>query len=549
VSKTKVSAWAPLANPGFRALWVAGLVSNVGALMHEVGEGWLMTTLSRSPLHVALLQAADGIAMLLLALPAGTVADIVDRRRLAISTQLWLFFFTALMAAFTALGFMKPHLLIALAFAMGLGSAVDEPIWQSLTSDSVPRPQLTAAVTLGGISINIARTVGPALGGVVVGVAGPAATFAINAVTFLWVAFVMFRRPRATRKSNVPTERWIGGIFAGLRYVRHSPPLVSALVRCACVIGPASCLTALLPIYARREIGLSSSEFGILLACMGIGALAAAWTLPLLRERATPDGLLAIAAFVFAAALCALFFSRSLIPTAAAMIVAGAGWMSMLSSLNVAAQTATAGWVRTRVLAIYLVTFQGALALGSILWGEVASRVGTRTALLAGAVTLLVLLLARLRFRLPSEEGDFTPSVHWPTPKLVCNPHDDDGPVLVLVDYSVPLEHAAKFARALRALEHQRRRDGAIQWDFYRDPATPTRWIESYVTDSWGEHVRQHARVTEGDRKVEDAVRNLLEPGTTPIISHLISGESAATANWPGTQLVLGADEKARVLG
>jgi MFS family permease len=528
--RAKISAWAPLAQPGFRALWVAGLVSNFGALMHEVGEGWLMTSLTRSPLHVAQLQAVDGVAMLLLAVPAGTLADIVDRRRLAIGTQLWLLFFTALMAILTAAGGMNPALLLALAFAMGLGGAVDEPIWQALTSESVPRRLLAPAVTLGGISVNLARSLGPALGGLVVGAAGPAATFALNAATFLWVAVVLVRRPRAPRTSTMPAERWLSGMFAGLRYVRHSPALVSALIRCACVVGPASCLTALLPVYARVDLGLPSSAFGILLGCMGLGALVAAWVLPGVRERVAPDPLLAMAATVFAGALVALYFSRALVPAAGAMIVAGAGWMSMLSSLNVAAQIATASWVRTRVLAMYLVVFQGAVAAGSLAWGEVASRAGTRTAILAGAITLIALLSVRFRFPLDAKEGDFTPSLHWPTPKLLCQPQDGDGPVLVLIEYRVPTDHAVKFAHALRALERRRRRDGAIEWAFYRDPAEPSRWLETYVSEDWGEHVRQHARVTADDRKVEDRVRSLLEPGVAPVISHFISGDSAATA-------------------
>ncbi len=533
-SHAKVSAWAPLAHRAFRALWVAGLVSNFGALMHEVGEGWLMTSLSRSPLHVAMLQAADGVAMLLLALPAGTLADIVDKRRLAIGTQLWLLVFTASMAILTAAGAMSAPLLIAFAFAMGLGSAVDEPIWRALTSEAVPRRLLPAAVALGGVSVNLARALGPALGGLVVGAVGPAATFAFNAVTFLWVAAVLARSKRAPRSSAIPTERLLGGMFAGLRYVRHSPPLVSALARCACVVASASCLTALLPVYARRDLGLSSSGFGVLLGGMGIGALLAAWALPLIRERVAPDPLLAIAAFVSAAALVVLSRSQTLVPAAAGMLVAGAGWMSMVSSLNVAVQVATAPWVQTRVLAVYLVIFQGAFAAGSLIWGEVASRAGTRTALVAGAVSLVGLLSARFRFPLDAKEGDFTPSLHWPTPKLVCQPRDEDGPVLVLIEYRVPIQHSDKFAHALRALERHRRRDGAIEWAFYRDPALPTRWVETYVTEDWGEHVRQHARVTADDRAFENRVFSLLEPGTAPVASHFISGDSArtATANW-----------------
>jgi MFS family permease len=527
----RASAWAPLATPAFRALWIAGLVSNFGALMHEVGEGWLMTSLSRSPLQVAMLQAVDGVAMLVLALPAGTLADIVDRRRLAIGTQLWLLFFTASMAALTAAGKMSPTLLLSLAFAMGIGSAVDEPIWQSLTSEAVPRRLLPAAVTLGSVSVNLARALGPALGGLVVGAAGPAATFAINALTFLWVAVILARSKPRARGSTVPAERWVAGMFAGLRYVRHSPALVAALVRCACVVAPASCLTALLPHYARVDLGLSSSAFGLLLGCMGVGALVAAWSLPVIREKVPPDPLLAITALVFAGALLVLGFSHGLVSAAAAMVVAGMGWMSMLSSLNVSAQMATASWVRTRVLAVYLVVFQGALAVGSVAWGEVASRAGTRRALLAGALSLVALLVARFRFPLDAKEGDFTPALQWPTPKLLCQPQEEDGPVLVLLEYRVPLEHAVKFAHALRAVERHRRRTGAIEWGFYRDMATPTRWVETYVTEDWGEHVLQHARVTADDEAALQRVNALTEPGTTPVVSHLMSGDAVHVAS------------------
>jgi MFS family permease len=527
----RVSAWAPLATPAFRALWIAGLVSNFGALMHDVGEGWLMTSLSPSPLHVAMLQAVDGVAMLALALPAGTLADIVDRRRLAIGTQLWLLVFTAAMALLTAVGRMSPALLLSLAFAMGIGSAVDEPIWQSLTSEAVPRRLLPAAVTLGGVSINLARALGPALGGLVVGAAGPAATFAINALTFLWVAIVLVRSKRSARASTMPAERWVAGMFAGLRFVRHSPALVAALVRCACVVAPASCLTALLPHYVRVDLGLSSSAFGVLLGCMGVGALVAAWSLPALREKLQPDALLALTAVVFAAALVLLGSSRSLVPAAAAMLLAGVGWMSMLSSLNVSAQIATAPWVRTRVLAVYLVVFQGALAAGSLAWGEVASRAGTRRALVTAAVSLLALLVARFRFPLDAKGGDFTPSLQWPTPKLLCEPQQEDGPVLVMLEYRVPLEHAAKFAHALRALERHRRRTGAIDWGFYRDMATPTRWVETYVTEDWGEHVLQHARMTADDEAAQRHVGSLTEPGSTPVVSHFMSGDAVHVAN------------------
>jgi predicted MFS family arabinose efflux permease len=519
------SVWSPLRHDVFRALWVAGLVSNFGALMHEVGEGWLMTSISASPRDVAMLQVADGVAMLLLAVPAGTIADIVDRRRLAVGTQLWLFAFTSTMALATRAGIMSPHLLIGLAFAMGLGAAVDEPLWQSLTSEAVPKGLLPAAITLGGVSMNIARACGPALGGVVVAAAGPAATFAVNAATFLWVAVVVARSPRTPRPTALPAEHWVSGIFAGFRYVRHTPALVSAFVRSACVVAPACCLSALLPVYARSELHTSSAGLGVLLAGMGIGALAGAWALPGLRAKLTPDAVVTVAAGVFAASLVGLYGAHGLVAAAGAMVVCGAGWMGMLSSLNIAVQIGAAPWVRTRILAVYLVVFQGAIALGSLVWGNLATRVGVRGALLVSAVSLLWLLLARLRFPLEAKEIDFTPTLHWPTPKLLCSPRNEDGPILVTIEYRVPLDHAHRFARALRALERFRRRDGAVEWAFYRDPEDPARWLETYVSDDWGAHLREHARVTADERHAEEHARTLLEPGTRPLVKHYVSGD------------------------
>jgi MFS family permease len=523
---SQASTWAPLAIPAFRALWIAGLVSDIGAWMHGVGEGWLMTSLTASPRTVALLQAVDGAAFFLLALPAGALADIVDRKRLAIGAQIWLCICAALMACLAAEGALRPQWLIAFAFAMGIGSAVDEPLWQALTAEAVPRSALPAAVTLGGVSMNLARSLGPALGGVIVALAGPAAVFALNALTFLWVIAALARLHRRKVTASAPAERWAGAMAAGLRYVRHTKALRAVMFRCAASVLPGSALAALLPLYARAVLRLSAAGFGLLLGCMGLGALIAAWQLPVIRAKASPDRLLTLGVLAFAAALVAIHAAPSMIPAALGMVVAGAGWMTMLSGLNIAAQVATASWVRARVLSVYLLVFQGGLAVGSFLWGEVATHVGVRRTLLLAAGALVVSLLARFRYRLEVVEDDLSPSLVLAMPKLVRDFDDEDGPVRVLIEYSVPEANARAFSRLVRAREQRRRRDGAMEWDLTRDVSKPTRWLETFVVDSWGEHERQHSRTTAADQRSSVRIAALLVPGTEPIIGHFIASEA-----------------------
>jgi MFS family permease len=522
------SAWAPLALPAFRALWIAGLVSDVGAWMHGVGEGWVMTSLTTSPRTVSLLQAVDGAALFLLALPAGALADIVDRKRLAIVAQVWLAVCAGSMACFAAFGALTPALLIAFAFAMGIGSALDEPLWQALTAEVVPRTTLPAAITLGGVSMNLARTIGPALGGVVVALAGPAAVFALNAITFFFVVAALVRLRPHKLAATAPAERLLGAIAAGLRYVRHTKSLRAVLVRCAASVLPGSALVALFPLYARGVLHLTSAGFGLLLGLMGVGALLAAWRLPTIRARTSPDRLLMFGALVFACALVELHAVDTLTEAAPGMIAAGAAWMTMLSGLNVAAQLATASWVRARVLAVYLLVFQGALALGSFLWGEVAMRLGVRSALLAAAATLAASLVARLRYPLVIVDEDMTPSLYLPMPRIVRDLGDDDGPVRVIIEYDVPEANARTFGKLVRAREHRRRRDGALEWGLYRDVSQPTRWMETFVVDSWGEHERQHSRTTAADQRSSARIASLLEPGTTPAIRHFIASDAGA---------------------
>jgi MFS family permease/quinol monooxygenase YgiN len=519
-----ISPWRPLGHAVFRALWIAGLVSDIGAWMHDVGESWLMTSLSVSPLHVALLQSADSFAMFIFALPAGALADVVDRRRVAIWTQAWLLVGAALLGVLTVTHHMTPWRLIGLSFVMGIGAAFDGPVWQAIVSEVVPRKELPAAITLGGLSFNLARAAGPAMGGLVVAAAGPFAVFLLNALTFAYGIVVLLRWRRAPARTNAPAERWLGAMQSGLRFVRNSPDLVAIFVRSGLSLFASSCLLALLPLFARRELGLDSLEYGALLGCMGVGSVVSATVvLPRARAKLSPDAILAVGCVTMGVGLVALSRAPDVWLAGAAMFVAGLASMSVVSSLNVAVQMASPPWVQARVLSVHLLVFQGAVALGSVTWGELAARTSLRAAMVVAAATLVATLVARVWFRLGGEEHDFSPSMHWPKPMLACDPAADDGPVLVSVAYRVPAENVKAFLVAAAIFGQSRRRFGAIQWEMFRDPAEPDRFVEVYMVESWGDHMRQHDRVSVEQEDDEKELHALLAPGTKPVVTHLIA--------------------------
>jgi MFS family permease/quinol monooxygenase YgiN len=514
-------------------LWVAGLVSDIGAWMHEVAEAWLMTSLSSSPLLVGFVQSADGLAIFLLALPAGALADVVDRRKLAIATQAWLMVTALLLGILTLTHHMTPWRLIGLVFMMGVGAALDGPVWQAIVPEVVPQSDLPAAVTLGGLSFNVARAVGPTLGGLVVAAAGPFAVFLLNAVSFacVLVALVAWKRPPS--RTTLPAERWLGAMRSGLRFVRNSTDLVAAFVRTGAYVLGSSSLLALLPLIARRQLGLGSFGYGALMGCMGAGAVASAMLLlPRLQRRLSTEAILGAGALVHALALLGVATADDARVAGAAAMAAGVASMLSISSLNVAVQMASPHWIRARVLSVYLLVFQGAIALGSALWGATAARFGLRTGLLAAAVTVGAGLTLRLRYGITGETHDFSPSAHWPKPMLVCEPSLEAGPVMVTIEFRVPPANASEFIQAATELGRQRRRFGALQWELFRDPATPDRFVETYFVESWADHLRQHERVSVEEQAAERRLRALAKPGVEPVVTHLVaaSGEVAERA-------------------
>src|SRR4051794_8757141 len=462
------SAYAPLRRALFRWLWIASLTSNLGTWMQNVGAAWLMTELSASSFMVALVQAATNFPFFVLAVPAGALADIVDRRRLLLVAQAWMLLVAVALAAVTFAGQMTPWLLLGMTFLLGLGSALNSPAWQATTPEVVPREEVPAAVALGGVSMNVARAVGPAAGGLVVAAAGPAAAFLLNAVSFLGVLFVLARWRRPREESALPAERLVGAMRAGVRYVRHSPAFRAVLVRAAAYVVGASSLLALLPVLIKQDAGLGPAHYGVLLGCFGAGAVLGVLLLPAFTRWLDADRALSASTLVLAAATLGVAWLHYFALWCAFLVPAGAAWLVALTRLNAAAQASAPRWVRARALAVYLLVFFGGMAAGSMLWGYAADRAGAAVTLTASAAWLLVGLLAGPWFPLPrGEGGDLEPSRHWPEMAAVPGLEHDRGPVLVTVEYRIDPGRAGEFMDAVQPLRQSRLRDGALWWEVF----------------------------------------------------------------------------------
>jgi MFS family permease len=515
------SAWTPLRYRLYLALWIAQLVSNIGTWMQNVGAVWLMVTLGGGALLVALVQTATSLPVFLVGVPAGALADIVDRRRLLVATQTLMLAAAAVLAWLTWAGRVTPWALLGLTFALGVGSALNMPAWQAIQPELVPAEQFPQAVALGGVSINIGRAVGPAVGGVIVAAAGPQVVFALNAVSFLAVTVVLarWRRPRIERV--MPAETLVSAIRAGFRYGRHSRALSAVLVRSGLFIVPASALLALLPLVARGPLRLGAAGFGGLLAAFGAGAIVSAVLLPRLRAWLSVDAVIAGSTLLVAAAGFVLAYVHQTAVVAVVLVVGGAGWVSALSALNVAAQGAVPEWVRARGMALYLLVFQGGVAAGSALWGVVAG-VRLAGALAAAAVMLLGGLAVAPRWPLRMwERLDLRPSPVWPEPVVILDPAALSRPVLVTLAYQVVDGQVEGFLEAMVRVGRMRRRTGARRWGLFQDSANPERFLETFLVDSWHEHVRQHQRPTASDQQTltEVAVHLVADPAVTHYIS------------------------------
>lgn len=518
-----VETSGPLSYPVYRALWIATVVSNVGTWMHDVGAGWLMTSLSPSPLLVALVQTATTLPMFLLALPAGALADIIDRRRMLLGAQLLGLLAAAMLTVLTLLDVVTPIVLLAATFLLGIAAALSAPVFQAIVPELVGKQALPDAIALNSLGVNVSRAVGPALGGVIVALAGTPAVFALNALSVVGVLVVLFTWKRSRAVHNLPPEHFLGALKAGYRYTRHSPAMRLVLVRAVGFFLFGSALWAMLPLIARRGLGLDAAGYGALLGCMGAGAVLGAILLKRLRKKISANAISIQATVLFALSTLALALATNAWIAGGVLFTAGLGWIGMLTSLNVAAHMASPGWVKARALAVYLLTFQGAMTGGSILWGTLATGTSVATALVVAAAGQGVAVLLAFRWRLPQDSTtDLAPSNHWAEPVVSVQPAEDRGPVLIEIEYRVEPARLADFVSALRRFKSVRQRDGAIRWDVWEDVAEPGRVIENFVVESWVEHQRQHARVTHADQLDQQTLLEFHLGDHPPLVRHLL---------------------------
>jgi MFS family permease len=503
-------------------------VSNIGTWMQTMAAGWLMTELTHSPARVALVQAAQSLPMFLLALPAGALADIVDRRRQLILAQIWMVAFATVLTVTTYAGLTTPWTLLAMTFLIGCGAAAMTPAWSASVQELVPRGELQAAVALNGMSINVSRAVGPALAGLIVVWVGTATVFLLNALSFLAVIFALLEWKRPASVAGMPAERLFGALRSGFRYARHAPLLQRVLLRQLTFFPFASAVWALLPLIASTELGGDARVYGALLGGIGAGAIAAMLALPRLTPHLPRDRLVRLAVLGYAAAIALIAWLPEMVWAGLAMLVMGACWMAVLSAMQVAVQTALPPWVRARGLAVYWVVLMGCMAAGSIGWGHLAEWIGIPWTLLIAAAGLV--LANALTFALKiggHDDVDLTPSMHWPAPAPTAEPEPDAGPVLVTVEYRVREQNAARFLKAMRSVRRMRLRDGAVYWQIFRDTERPQRFVEHFVAESWAEHIRQHARVTRSDRQLELRIQRFHEGDQPPTIIHYLAGEAS----------------------
>lgn len=520
-----VSPWQPLRQRVFRMLWIATVVSNVGSWMNDVGINWTMLTLSADPLSVAMVQAASSLPMFLFALPSGVMADIVDRRKYLLFSQIWVFIAAAGLTFMSWADLVTPGVLLIAAFLLSTGAAMSSPPFQAIVPDLVSKDELGPAIALNSLGINISRAIGPALGGLVLSFAGPWMVFLLNSLSVLgvfWVLYVWKAQPNVQR---LPPEHFFPAVRAGVRYVHAAPVLRNVLVRTVAFFVFGSAGWALLPLVARRELGLGPGGYGIMLGCIGVGAVCGALLLPRMRKRFNPDQLMVLASVMFAVTLLALAFIRHFWLLNAFEFFTGFAWIAVLSTLNLGAQRSAAKWVKARALAVYLTVFFGSMTAGSALWGQLASQFSIPFSLCVATAGMLLASATVLRWRLdqdPDLNLDLS-AINEAAPELEIR--HDRGPVMVSYHYLVSPQSAHDFVVCMQDMRRVRRRGGALNWAIYEDILTPGIFVETFVVGSWMEHLRQRERYTMNDKKIQNRVLGFHQGPDLPEVRYLIAPE------------------------
>ncbi len=518
-----LAAWAPLSLPVFRMLWAVWITANTCMWMNDVAAAWLMTSLTTSPVMVALVQTAATLPVFLLGLGSGALADILDRRRFLVFTQFWVSATALLLCLATLSGAIDPVLLLVLVFLNGIGLAMRWPVYSAIVPGLVPRAQLPAALALNGVAMNASRIIGPVLAGALIASLGTEYVFVLNAVLSIVAALVLLRWKTEQKTSALPGERFLGAIRVGVQYVRQSERMRSVLLHVLIFFAQSTALIALLPLLARGMRNGSAATYTLLLASLGVGAIAAAFALPHVRNTTTRDDLLRWGARIQALAMAGVAFSPNAWIAVPLMIVAGAGWLIAANALSVSAQLGLPDWVRARGMSIYQVALMGGSGVGAAVWGQVAALADVRVSIASAAVVGIVLpWFARHRAIDGGPEEDLTPQ-SWKAPVTRDPVEPSAGPVLTTIEYRIDPQRTDEFRALMQQTRRSRLRGGALSWELFRDTADPDRYIEIFVDETWVEHLRRFDRFTVSDIALRERRLALHVGERPPIVTRCIA--------------------------
>jgi len=521
------SILAPFRHEHFRLLWLATLVSNLGGLVQSVGAGWMMTTLTTSHNMVALVQASTTLPIMVFSIAAGALADNFDRRTVMLIAQSGMALVSLVLAVFAFMGLLNPWLLLTFTFLIGCGSALFNPSWQASMGDLVPRDELPGAVTLNAMGFNMMRSVGPAVGGLIVAFAGASAAFAINAVSYLALIGALWRWKPNRVPARLPRETLGRAMWAGIRYVSLSPNLLTVLFRGFLFGVAAIVVLALLPSVASEFVGGGAMVYGTLLGCFGLGAIIGAFLNGRVRQRFSNEAIVRMACLGFAIACVTLGFSRDPILSHLALLPAGACWVLALSLFNVSIQLSSPRWVVGRALSLYQTATFGGMAAGSWLWGAAADSIGPDWALASASVVLILCMLVGFRLALPQfDDRDLNPLDTFNEPLLRLDLRPRSGPIMVMIDYHIAQEDIPRFLGLMSERRRIRMRDGARQWSLLRDLEHPELWVESYHVPTWIDYVRHNMRRTKADADNIDQLRALHRGEGNPRVHRMIERQT-----------------------
>jgi MFS family permease len=523
------SAWRPLRQRAFLLLWAANLAALTGSWLSDSTAAWLMTSLASSPLQVALVQSAQTLPVLLLGVLAGALADILDRRSLLVATQIWVSGVGLALFVLTLADQLTPELLLALTFANGVGMVLRMPLTAAMTPHLVASDEIEPALALQAVAMNASRIVGPVFAGILLAWLGGPWVFLLYAVISAGVAFAFARTERQQRTSSLPSERVVGAMRLGVQFARRTPEMIGVLVQGAVFSFFAISIQALLPLVARDRLGGGANTFTLLLAAIGLGAIAAVAILPRLRARLSRDALVGWSVVLHAAATLALSQATSPWLAMLAAFAGGAAWLVVFNTLSVAAQLALPDWVRARGIAVFLVSAMAGATFGGVVWGQVAAAGSIELSLAAaGAISLLAYLLIRRRYRLgEARTVDLSPARLLPDFAAVHKAEIDQGPVLVTFEYRIDPARADEFAEVMAESRRYRLRTGAIYWGVFRDVTDPARYVMHFLVDSWADRLRQIERVTAEDMLLRDRINAFHIGPEPPVMKHFIMEQAA----------------------